>query len=129
MSSQCPKWGTALKTEFRKLIENRKINPTRTDKAYILHICDKYFKGRPDATFVKNFNTSVAEWRVGHYINEYNKGKGEISFNYAALKDINSPFAAASMDEEEEEYDSAADEDFSADEEDEESLGDIDTRH
>ena len=34
---------------------------------------------------------------------------------------------AASKDEEEEEYDSAADEDFSADEEDEESLGDADT--
>ncbi len=44
-----------------------------------------------------------------------------------ALKDINSPFAAASKGEEEEEYDSAADEDFSADEEDEESLGDVDT--
>ena len=43
-----------------------------------------------------------------------------------ALKDINSPFAAASKGEEEEEYDSAADEDFSADEEDEESLGDVD---
>ena len=44
-----------------------------------------------------------------------------------ALKDINSPFTAASKGEEEEEYDSAADEDFSADEEDEESLGDVDT--
>ena len=36
-------------------------------------------------------------------------------------------FSAASKDKEEEEYDSAADEDFSADEEDEESLGDADT--
>ena len=43
-----------------------------------------------------------------------------------ALKDINSPFAAASKDKEEEEYNSAADEDFSADEEDKESLSDID---
>ena len=34
---------------------------------------------------------------------------------------------AASKDKEEEEYDSAADEDFSADKEDEESLGDVDT--
>ena len=81
MSSRCPKWGTALKLEFRRLIENRNINPKRTDKAYILSIRDKYFKGRPDATFVKNFNAAVAEWRVGHYVNEYNKGKGEISFN------------------------------------------------
>ena len=47
-------------------------------KAYILSICDKYFKGRPDATFVKNFNAVVAEWRIGHYVNEYNKGKGEV---------------------------------------------------
>jgi hypothetical protein len=38
-----------------------------------------------------------------------------------ALKDINSPFAAASKDEEEEAYGSAADE------EDKESLGDVDT--
>ena len=80
MSSRCPKWGTALKLEFRRLIENRKINPKRTDKAYILSIRDNYFKGRPDATFVKNFNAAVAEWRVGHYVNEL-KGKGEISFN------------------------------------------------
>jgi hypothetical protein len=84
MSSRCPKWGTALKTEFLKLIENHKINPTRTDKAYILHIRDKYFKGRPDTTVVKIFDASITEWRVGHYVNEYNKGKGkgEISFDY-----------------------------------------------
>ena len=77
MSSHCPKWGKPLKTEFRCLIETRKINPKRTDRAYILSICDKYFRGRPDSTFVKNFNASIAEWRVGHYVNEYNKGKGE----------------------------------------------------
>jgi len=95
MSSRCPKWGKPLKTEFRRLIENRKINPKRTDKAYILSIRDKYFKGCPDATFVKNFNSSVAEWRIGHYVNEYNKGKGEISFTITtALKDINSPFCS-----------------------------------
>jgi hypothetical protein len=85
MSSCCPKLGTALKTEFRRLIENRKINPKRTDEAYILSIRDKYFKGCSEATFVKNFNALVAEWRVGHYVNEYNKGKGEILFNLRLL--------------------------------------------
>ena len=44
-----------------------------------------------------------------------------------ALKDINSPFAAASKDKEEEGYNSAADKDFFADYKEEESLGDVDT--
>ncbi len=77
MSTRCPKWDTKLKAEFRKHIEARRINPNKTDKAYILSIRDRYYKGRPDATFIKNYNASVAEWRVGHYVNEYNKGKGD----------------------------------------------------
>ena len=81
MSTRCSKWDTKLKAEFCKHIEARRINPNKTDKAYILSIRDRYYKGRPDATFIKNYNASVAEWRVGHYVNEYNKGKGEISFN------------------------------------------------
>ena len=79
MSTRCPKWDTKLKAEFCKHIEARRINPNKTDKAYILSIRDRYYKGRPDATFIKNYNASVAEWRVGHYVNEYNKGKGDDS--------------------------------------------------
>jgi phosphate-selective porin len=78
MSTRCPKWGTKLKADFRRHIEARRINPNKTDRAYILSIRHRYYKGRPDATFIKNYNASVAEWRIGHYVNEYNKGKGEM---------------------------------------------------
>ncbi len=62
-------------------------------------------------------------------ITSTNTTKEKVRFHSiaTALKDINSPFTAASKDKEEEEYNSAADEDFSADEEDEESLSDVDT--
>ena len=73
MSGRTPKWGTLLKAYFRKRIETRQINPNKTDKAYILSIRDKYYKDRPDKTFIKNYKASVAEWRIGHYVNSYNK--------------------------------------------------------
>ena len=63
-------------TESRS--EARHISPHRTDKAYILSIREKFYKGRPDATFIKNYKALVAEWRIGHYINGYNKGKGDV---------------------------------------------------
>ena len=78
MSTHCPKRDTKLKAEFRKHIEARHINPNKTSRAYILSIHDRYYKGYPDATFIKNYNTSVAERRISHYVNEYNKGKGQI---------------------------------------------------
>ena len=78
MSTHFPKWDTKLKAEFRKHIKVKCINPNKTDRAYILSIHDLYFKGHPDATFIKNYNASVAEWCIGHYVNEYNKGKGEV---------------------------------------------------
>jgi phosphate-selective porin len=65
MSTRCPKWGTKLKADFRRHIEARRINPNKTDRAYILSIHDRYYKGRPDTTFIENYNASVAEWRIG----------------------------------------------------------------
>jgi hypothetical protein len=80
-TGRCPKWGTALKEDFRRHIEARRINPNKTDKAYILGICDRYYPGRPDKTFKKNYRTSVAEWRIGHYVNAYNnRHRGEVFF-------------------------------------------------
>ena len=90
MSVRTTKWGTVLKADFRHKIETRQINPSRTDKAYILQIRDKYYKDRPDKTFIKNYKASIAEWRVGHYVNSYNKRKeGEFIclchfFNYTS---------------------------------------------
>ena len=73
--ARCPKWGKTLKADFRNHIENRRINPESTDKAYILGIRDKYYKDRPDNTFLANWKASVAEWRAGFYVNEHNKSK------------------------------------------------------
>ena len=75
MSTRCLKWDTKLKAEFFKHIKARHINLKKTDKAYILSICDRYC--RPDPTFIKNYNASVAEWRIGHCVNKYHKGKGD----------------------------------------------------
>ena len=75
MAPRCPRWSAALKADFRNKIESRHINPKRTDRDYILKIRDKYYQGRPDNTFIANFNTSVAEWRADFYVNEYNKTK------------------------------------------------------
>jgi hypothetical protein len=73
----CPKWGKTLKDNFRRHIDTHCINPEKTDKASILCIRDCYYKDRPDAMFIKNYNTSVTEWCIGHYMNEYNKKKCE----------------------------------------------------
>jgi len=78
---RCEKWGTRLKEDFRRHIEARRINPKRTDKAYILGIRDRYYPGRPDGTFQKNYNASVAEWRIGQYVNSWNnRHRGEVLF-------------------------------------------------
>ncbi|KAL3805653.1 hypothetical protein HJC23_005897 [Cyclotella cryptica] len=112
MSTRCPKRGRKLKADFRRHVEARRINPNKTDKAYILSICNRFYKGCPEETFIKNYPASVAEGRICHYVNEYNKRNG--SRSQAA--------------EEEEEYDSEADKDFAAESTGEdESLGDIDT--
>ena len=71
----CPRWSAALKRDFSNKIKSRHINPKRTNKKYILSIRDNYYKGRSDTTFISNFNTSVAEWRGGFYVNEYYKTK------------------------------------------------------
>jgi hypothetical protein len=77
MPYRTPKWGNSLKAYFRRHIEQRRINPNRTDRDYILKIRNKFFPGRPDKTFIANFNSSVAEWRNGFYVNEYNKSKNK----------------------------------------------------
>ena len=80
-TGRCPKWGTALKEDFWGHIEARRINPNKTDKAYILGIRDRYYPGRPDKTFEKNYCASVAKWQIRHYFNTYNNmHRGEILF-------------------------------------------------
>ena len=74
----------------------------------------------------------MAEWRIGHYVNEYNKRKGKMSsFHVECSVELWLIFYAGSRSqaaEEEEEDDSEADEDFDAESTgEEESLGDVDT--
>ncbi len=49
--------------------------PERTDEAYIEMIWKHFYPDRPYKTFRKNWNSSVAEYRVGKAQNLYNKGK------------------------------------------------------
>jgi hypothetical protein len=88
MSICCPKWGTKLKADFHGHIKARHINSNKTDRAYILSIHGRYYN-HPDATLIKNYNALVAEGRIGHYINEYNKGKGEmLLFDFYCLVEL-----------------------------------------
>jgi hypothetical protein len=64
-----PKWSVQHKEQFRNLVKNRKINPQRSDTAYIDKIGKKYFPERPTATFRNNYKSSAAEYRVGEAIN------------------------------------------------------------
>ena len=63
------KWSIKHKEQFRNLVKNRKINPQRSDTAYIDRIGKKYFPERPTATFRNNYKSSAAEYRVGEAIN------------------------------------------------------------
>ena len=65
------KWGKAHKNRFRDLIQEKKINPNKSDRAYIDKINERYFQ-RPATTFRNNYKTSIAEWRIGAAINEAN---------------------------------------------------------
>eukprot|EP00956_Cyclotella_meneghiniana_P024430 scaffold49001_cov77-Cyclotella_meneghiniana.AAC.1 len=137
--ARCPKWGKTLKADFRNHIENRRINPESTDKAYILGIRDKYYKDRPDNTFLANWKASVAEWRAGFYVNEYNKSKKKGKYlvswlmsllyktNFFSSSSSASKTTAAATDDDE--YISAEDEDYAAEGEEEASvsLGSEDT--
>eukprot|EP00956_Cyclotella_meneghiniana_P036845 scaffold131244_cov66-Cyclotella_meneghiniana.AAC.1 len=138
--SRCPKWGKTLKADFRNHIEARRINPESTDKAYILGIRDKYYKDRPDKTFLANWKASVAEWRAGFYVNEYNKskkkGKYLVSWLMSLLYKTNffssssSALKTTAAATDDDEYISAEDEDYAAEGEEEEasvSLGSEDT--
>ena len=73
--SRTKKWSTELKAGFRKRILNKEINPERTDKAYIETIRKRFYPDHPYETFSKNWNSSVAEYRVGKAQDLYNKGK------------------------------------------------------
>ena len=84
-AGRCPKWSTSLKEDFRLHIEAKRINPKRTDKEYILQIRDRYYPGRPDDTFLKNYNASVSEWRIGHYVNAYNNRHKDREFCFLWL--------------------------------------------
>ena len=66
---------------------NKEINPECTDKAYIETIRKRFYPDCPYKTFRKNWNSSVAEYRVGKAQDLYNKGK-----SYEAMTVINSVF-------------------------------------
>ena len=67
------KWDTALKADFRKKIENGKINPNRSDKEYIEEIRQRYYPDRTPKTFAGNWKTSIGEYRAGLVIAKANK--------------------------------------------------------
>ena len=132
MPSRTPKWGNALKAEFRQHIEQRRINPNKTDRDYILKIRDKYYPGRSDKTFIANYNSSVAEWRNGFYVNEYNKNKKKCESYFSSfilfVNKTHSSSASETPAAEEADYNSAEDDDYVGTEEGEEvSLGSEDT--
>lgn len=79
MSQQprCEKWGKVLKAGFRQHILEGNINPQRTDKAYVEHIRQRYYRNRPYNTFRKNYNASIAEWRSGEAIRDANEARGK----------------------------------------------------
>jgi hypothetical protein len=58
------KWSVKHKTVFRQHILNGRINPKRSDTAYIDKIREKYFKDCPVATFHNNYKASIAEYRI-----------------------------------------------------------------
>ena len=73
--SRTKKWSTELKAGFHQPILNKEINPEQTDKAYIQMIRKRFYADHPYETFHKNWNSSVAEYRVGKAQDLYNKGK------------------------------------------------------
>jgi len=73
--SRTKKWSTELKAGFCKCILNKQIDPDCTDTAYIEKIRQRYYSDRPYETFRKNWNTSIAEYRVGKAQDLYNKGE------------------------------------------------------
>ena len=73
--SRTKKWSAELKAGFRKRIQDKQINPERSDPQYIEKIRLRYYPDRPKETFRNNYKTSIAEWRTGKAIDEYNKGK------------------------------------------------------
>jgi len=85
--SRTKKWSAELKAGFRQRILNKEINPGCTDKAYIETIRKWFYPDCPYETFCKNWNSSVAEYRVGKAQDLYNKGK-----SYDAMTVINSVF-------------------------------------
>ena len=116
MPSRTPKWGNALKAEFRQHIEQRRINPNRTDRDYILKIRDKFYPGRADKTFIANYNSSVAEWRNGFYVNEYNKNKKKCESYFSSfilfVNKTHSSSASETPAAEDDDYNSEEDNDY-----------------
>lgn len=69
------KWSQDHKAQFRRLIAQRKINPTRVDTEYIDSIGETYFPNRPKATFQNNFKASVREYKIGLALNKANEAR------------------------------------------------------
>jgi hypothetical protein len=78
------KWNESHKARFRQLIHHGKINPKKSDLAYIEKVRAAYFKDRPVLTFRNNWKTSTAEWRIGQAIEAANKAKAERAERKAA---------------------------------------------
>ena len=71
--TRAQKWDTALKADFRKKIENGKIDPNRSDKEYIEEIRQHYYPDRTPKTFTGSWKTSSGEYRAGLVIAKANK--------------------------------------------------------
>ncbi len=71
--TRAQKWDTALKADFRKKIENGKIDPNRSDKEYIEQIHQCYYPDQTPKTFAGNWKTSIGEYRAGLVIAKANK--------------------------------------------------------
>jgi hypothetical protein len=78
------KWNESHKARFRQLIHHGKINPKKSDLAYIEKVRATYFKDRPVVTLRNNWKTSTAEWRIGQAIEAANKAKAERAERKAA---------------------------------------------
>ena len=133
------KWSQDHKAKFRRLIQQRKINPTIVDPEYIDSIGEQYWPNRPQATFRNNYKASVREYKIGLALNEANEARktraaarnGEFFLGWLLLvsfitHDSFLVAAAAEPPDEEEDDESyvSANEEAVDDEEEEEALDD-----
>ena len=67
------KWDASYRADFRRKIENGKINPNDSSKEYIEKIRSRFWPERSPKTFAGNWKTSIGEYRAGLVIAKANK--------------------------------------------------------